>query len=106
MLDSTAGGKAKDKWKEIMQEPEPPKKLKKNVQVQMSMDEEIAKNMFKEEQAKNDPSVLRYHTQLNRPYSVAEVRKNMIMYLKNQGGYKMRYFKGMKYEDIRPIFEQ
>ncbi|GKA93477.1 hypothetical protein Tco_0815463 [Tanacetum coccineum] len=36
----------------------------------------------------------------------AEVRKNMVMYLKNQGGYKMNYFKGMKYEDIRPIFEK
>ncbi|GKA10108.1 putative ribonuclease H-like domain-containing protein [Tanacetum coccineum] len=31
--DSTAGGKAKDKGKEIMQEPESPKKLKKRVQV-------------------------------------------------------------------------
>ncbi|GJZ98611.1 hypothetical protein Tco_0671064 [Tanacetum coccineum] len=31
--DSTAGGKAKDKGEEIMQEPEPPKKLKKRVQV-------------------------------------------------------------------------
>ncbi|GJW17175.1 hypothetical protein Tco_1059338 [Tanacetum coccineum] len=50
--DSTAGGKAKDKGKEIMQEPEPLKKLKKRVQVQMSMDEEIAKKMFEEEQAK------------------------------------------------------
>ncbi|GJU29295.1 hypothetical protein Tco_1172884 [Tanacetum coccineum] len=30
----------------------------------------------------------------------------MIMYLKNQGGYKMSYFKGMKYEDIRPIFKK
>ncbi|GKB04166.1 hypothetical protein Tco_0832309 [Tanacetum coccineum] len=50
--------------------------------------------------------MLRYHAQLNRPYSVAEVRKNMVMYLKNQGGYKMNYFKGMKYEDIRPIFEK
>ncbi|GKC37416.1 hypothetical protein Tco_1049800 [Tanacetum coccineum] len=61
------------------------------------MDEEIAKKMFEEEQAKidwNDPSGQRYHTQLNRPYSVAEVRKNMIMYLKNQRGYKMSYFKG------------
>ncbi|GKB46850.1 putative ribonuclease H-like domain-containing protein [Tanacetum coccineum] len=54
----------------------------------------------------SDPAVLRYHAQLNRPYSVAEVRKNMVMYLKNQGGYKMNYFKGMKYEDIRPIFEK
>ncbi|GKB69126.1 hypothetical protein Tco_0930538 [Tanacetum coccineum] len=44
--DSTAGGKAKDKGKEIMQEPEPPKKLKKRVQVHMSMDEEISKKMF------------------------------------------------------------
>ncbi|GJT54229.1 ribonuclease H-like domain-containing protein [Tanacetum coccineum] len=54
----------------------------------------------------SDPAVLRYHAQLNRPNSVAEVRKNMVMYLKNQGGYKMNYFKGMKYEDIRPIFEK
>ncbi|GJS52611.1 hypothetical protein Tco_0625973, partial [Tanacetum coccineum] len=54
----------------------------------------------------SDPAVLRYHAQLNRPYSVAEVRKNMVMYLKNQGGYKMNYFKGIKYEDIRPIFEK
>ncbi|GJY04020.1 hypothetical protein Tco_0369960 [Tanacetum coccineum] len=40
------------------------------------------------------------------PRSVAEVRKNMIMYWKNQGGYKMKDFKGMSYDDIRPIFEQ
>ncbi|GKF95575.1 hypothetical protein Tco_0288310, partial [Tanacetum coccineum] len=40
------------------------------------------------------------------PRSVAEVRKNMIMYLKNQGGYKMKDFKGKTYDDIRPIFEQ
>ncbi|GJZ65440.1 hypothetical protein Tco_0622136 [Tanacetum coccineum] len=125
-LGSTAGVKAKDKGKEIMQESEPPKKVKKRVQVQMSMDEELAKKVYEEEQAKAmveqeqerinfeaalelqkyDPAVLRYHAQLNRPYYVAKVRKNMVMYLKNQGGYKMNYFKGMKYEDIRPIFEK
>ncbi|GJU03152.1 ribonuclease H-like domain-containing protein [Tanacetum coccineum] len=54
----------------------------------------------------SDLVVLRYHAHLNRPYFVVEVRKNMVMYLKNQGGYKMNYFKGMKYEDIRPIFEK
>ncbi|GJT67295.1 hypothetical protein Tco_1018775 [Tanacetum coccineum] len=54
----------------------------------------------------SDITVLRYHAQLNRPYIVAEVRKNLVMYLKNQGGYKMNYFKGMKYEDIRPIFKK
>nr|GEW05473.1 retrovirus-related Pol polyprotein from transposon TNT 1-94 [Tanacetum cinerariifolium] len=42
----------------------------------------------------------------NRPFSKAEVRKNMIMYLENQGRYKQSYFKGMKYEDIRPLFER
>ncbi|GJV99821.1 hypothetical protein Tco_1555073 [Tanacetum coccineum] len=30
----------------------------------------------------------------------------MVMYLKNQRGYKMNSFKGMKYKDIRPIFEK
>nr|GEV41693.1 hypothetical protein [Tanacetum cinerariifolium] len=53
----------------------------------------------------NDPIVLRYHALQNRPFSKAEVRKNMCMYLKNQGGYKQSYFKGMKYKDIKPIFE-
>ncbi|GJX13814.1 hypothetical protein Tco_0205572 [Tanacetum coccineum] len=43
----------------------------------------------------SDPAVLRYHAQLNRPYSIVEVRKNKVMYLKNEGGYMMNYFKGM-----------
>ncbi|GKB89214.1 hypothetical protein Tco_0961486 [Tanacetum coccineum] len=118
----------------------------------MSIDEELAKKVFEEEQARfnakqearfkaeqeqeridfetalelqkkldereevaakeahdidwSDPSVLRYHALQNRPFSVAEVRKNMCMYLKNQGGYKMSHFKGMSYEEIRPIFER
>ncbi|GKD27208.1 hypothetical protein Tco_1233422 [Tanacetum coccineum] len=153
-LDSTAGVKAKDKGKAIMHESEPPKKIKKRVQVQMSVDEELAKKVFEEEQARfnaeqearfkaeqeqeridfetalelqkqldereevaakvdqahdidwSDPAVLRYHTLQNRPFSVAEVRKNMCLYLKNQGGYKMSHFKGMSYKDIRPIFER
>ncbi|GJZ31688.1 hypothetical protein Tco_0576735 [Tanacetum coccineum] len=51
-LDSIAGIKEKDKGKEIMHESEPPKKIKKRVQVQMSVDEELAKKVFKEEQAR------------------------------------------------------
>ncbi|GJR95953.1 hypothetical protein Tco_0268127 [Tanacetum coccineum] len=54
----------------------------------------------------SDPAVLRYHAQQNRYFSKAKVRKNMCMYLKNQGGYKQSHFKGMSYEDIRPIFER
>nr|GEV73227.1 uncharacterized mitochondrial protein AtMg00810-like [Tanacetum cinerariifolium] len=34
-----------------------------------------------------------------------QARKNMMIYLKNMVGYKMDYFKGMSYEQIRPIFK-
>ncbi|GJS31746.1 hypothetical protein Tco_0492366 [Tanacetum coccineum] len=153
-LDSTASVKAKDKGKAIMHESEPPNKIKKRVQVQMSVDVELAKKVFEEEQARynaeqearlkakqeqeridfettlelkkqldereevaakvdqahdidwSDPAVLRYHTLQNRPFSVAEVRKNMCLYMKNQDGYKMSHFKGMSYKDIRPIFKR
>ncbi|GJU35600.1 hypothetical protein Tco_1183954 [Tanacetum coccineum] len=33
----------------------------------------------------NDPSVLRYHALKNKPVSIAQARRNMITYLKNQG---------------------
>ncbi|GJS60895.1 putative ribonuclease H-like domain-containing protein [Tanacetum coccineum] len=126
-LDSTAGVKAKDKGKAIMHESEPPKKIKKREarfkaeQEQKRIDFETALELQKQldereevaakvDQAHDidwsDPAVLRYHTLQNRPFSVAEVRKNMCLYLKNQGGYKMSHFKGMSYEDIRPIFER
>ncbi|GKB52682.1 hypothetical protein Tco_0903435 [Tanacetum coccineum] len=51
-LGNTASVKAKDKGKAIMKESEPPKKVKTRVQVQMSLDEELAKKVFEEEQAK------------------------------------------------------
>ncbi|GJW05661.1 hypothetical protein Tco_1568084 [Tanacetum coccineum] len=138
--------KRKDKGKAIMTESEPPKTIKKRVQVQMRIDEELAKKVFEKEQAKamaeqeqeminlesalelqrqldemeevpaeaiqapvidwNDPSVIRYHALQNRPRSVAEAKKNMCRYLTNQGGHKMQYFKGMRYDDIRPIFKR
>ncbi|GJU84579.1 hypothetical protein Tco_1292125 [Tanacetum coccineum] len=34
----------------------------------------------------NDPSVLRYHALKNKHVSIAQARRNMITYLKNQGG--------------------
>ncbi|GKC83452.1 hypothetical protein Tco_1139169 [Tanacetum coccineum] len=42
----------KDKGKSIMQESEQPRKIKKRVQVQMSLDEELAQRLHEEEQAK------------------------------------------------------
>ncbi|GJT75619.1 hypothetical protein Tco_1042344 [Tanacetum coccineum] len=42
----------KDKGKAIMQESEQPKKIKKRVQIQMSLDEELAQKLHEEEQAR------------------------------------------------------
>ncbi|GJT05897.1 hypothetical protein Tco_0840359 [Tanacetum coccineum] len=105
---------AKDKGKAIMKEPATPKKVKKRTQVQLSMDEEQLDERqevpIEATQSKgidwNDPSVLRYHVLKNKPVSIAQARRNMITYLKNQGGYKESYFKRMSYNDIRPIFER
>ncbi|GJR01000.1 hypothetical protein Tco_0523984 [Tanacetum coccineum] len=52
LADATRRRQTKDKGKAIMQEPEPPKKIKKRVQVQMSVDEGLAKKVFEEEEAK------------------------------------------------------
>nr|GEX62699.1 hypothetical protein [Tanacetum cinerariifolium] len=38
--------------------------------------------------------------------TIAQARKNMIVYLKNMAGYKMEHFKGMSYDKVRPIFER
>ncbi|GJR06173.1 hypothetical protein Tco_0529157 [Tanacetum coccineum] len=42
----------KDKGKAVMQDSESPKKIKKRVQIQMSIDEELAQKLHEEEQAK------------------------------------------------------
>ncbi|GKB74921.1 hypothetical protein Tco_0936333, partial [Tanacetum coccineum] len=41
-----------------------------------------------------------------KPKTVAQARRNMIKYLKNQGNYKISDFKVMSYNEIRPIFEK
>ncbi|GKC90554.1 hypothetical protein Tco_1151203 [Tanacetum coccineum] len=87
---------------------EPPKKLKKKEMIQIGHDEELAQKLHAEELVKDTArqEQERYHAVQNRSFSIAEVRKNMCIYLKNQGGYKQSHFKGMSYEDIRPIFER
>ncbi|GJV71474.1 hypothetical protein Tco_1491469 [Tanacetum coccineum] len=54
----------------------------------------------------NDPSVIRYHALKMKPKTIAQARRNMIKYLKNQGNFKISDFKGMSYNNIRPIFEK
>nr|GEV06660.1 hypothetical protein [Tanacetum cinerariifolium] len=107
---------SKDKGKGIMVEE--PKPIKKKQQVEM--DEEYARKLHEElnkdidwsvaidhvkQKAKEDSYVQRYPVMKKRPQTEAQARRNMIMYLKNVAGFRLDYFKGMYYDDIRPIFE-
>ncbi|GJS92251.1 hypothetical protein Tco_0774887 [Tanacetum coccineum] len=56
-------------------------------------------------QQRESDTVKRYQTLKKKPVFVAQARKNMMTYLKNMDGYKMHFFKGMSYDEIRPIFE-
>nr|GEW84689.1 hypothetical protein [Tanacetum cinerariifolium] len=51
--------------------------------------------------AKEDPAVKKYQALKRKPQTEAQARKNMMLYLKNVVGFKMDYFKGMSYDDIR-----
>ncbi|GKC31867.1 hypothetical protein Tco_1039161 [Tanacetum coccineum] len=86
---------------------------------QITRDEEITRQWNEEEEQRamseaksskkidwNDPSVIRYHALKMKPKTVAQARRNMVKYLKNQGNYKISNFKGMSYNEIRPIFEK
>ncbi|GJR70043.1 reverse transcriptase domain-containing protein [Tanacetum coccineum] len=86
---------------------------------QIARDEEIARQWDEEERKRamdaakstkkidwNDPSVIRYHSLKMKPKTIAQARRNMIKYLKNQGNYKISDFKGMSYNDIKPIFKK
>nr|GEX19386.1 hypothetical protein [Tanacetum cinerariifolium] len=51
-------------------------------------------------------AVMKYQALKRKPLKEAQARRNMIVYLKNMAGYKMDYFKGMSYDEIRPLFEK
>ncbi|GKE87628.1 hypothetical protein Tco_1565103, partial [Tanacetum coccineum] len=57
-------------------------------------------------QERQSGSIIRYHYFKRKPVTIAQARKNMMIYLKNMANYKMKYFKGMSYDHIRPIFEE
>nr|GEZ57647.1 reverse transcriptase domain-containing protein [Tanacetum cinerariifolium] len=83
--------KYKDKGKGILiEEPNPLKR-----QEQIEQDETFARQM----EAKLNANI-------NWDDVMEQARKNMMIYLKNMAGFKMDFFKGMTYNDIRPIFEK
>nr|GEY40708.1 hypothetical protein [Tanacetum cinerariifolium] len=55
--------------------------------------------------SKNPQYKKRYQGMKKRPQTESEARKNMMIYLKNTAGYKMDFFKGMSYDEIRLIFQ-
>nr|GEZ21930.1 hypothetical protein [Tanacetum cinerariifolium] len=55
---------------------------------------------------KQDNTVMRYQALKRKLVTEAHARKNMMGYLKNMVGFKMDFFRGMTYTDIRPIFEK
>nr|GEW68599.1 hypothetical protein [Tanacetum cinerariifolium] len=49
-------------------------------------------------QEKHLDNIKQYQSLKRKPISVAQTRKNMIVYLKNMDGYKIQHFKGMTYD--------
>ncbi|GKC44052.1 hypothetical protein Tco_1061774, partial [Tanacetum coccineum] len=86
--------------------------FEKALELQKQLDErEETDNIYwsivaKQVQERQSDTIKRYQTLTKKPVSVAQVRKNMMIYLKNMTGYKMGYFKGMSYDEIRPMFKK
>nr|GEY95788.1 hypothetical protein [Tanacetum cinerariifolium] len=108
--------KSKDNGKGILvEEPKPLKKkqqIKQDEQYARELQAELNKNIDWDEaidhvkqKAKEDPAVKRYQVLKRKPRTEVQARKDIMVYLKNVAGFKMDYFKGMSYDDIRPIFE-
>ncbi|GJW88357.1 hypothetical protein Tco_0163697, partial [Tanacetum coccineum] len=60
-------------------------------------------------QERQSGSMIRYQALKKKPVTVAQARKNMMVYLKNMANYKMSYFKGTEayqsFEDMLKAFE-
>nr|GEV47668.1 hypothetical protein [Tanacetum cinerariifolium] len=55
---------------------------------------------------KQDNTVMRYQALKRKLVTEAQARKNIMVYLKNIARFKMDFFRGMTYTDIRHIFEK
>nr|GEU52247.1 hypothetical protein [Tanacetum cinerariifolium] len=105
------------KWSRILVEE--PKPLKKQAQIEhdeayaRELEEELNKNIDWDEvieqvqrKEKEVNAVTRYQVLKRKPQTEAQAKKNTMIYLRNMAGFKMDYFKGMTYDDIRLIFEK
>nr|GEW83464.1 hypothetical protein [Tanacetum cinerariifolium] len=81
-------------------------KLVSTVEPTVFDDEDVIMKMAQTLIKLKSESIKRYQDLKKKPVSVAQARKNMMIYLKNMAGYKMEFFKGMTYDEIRPIFKR
>nr|GEX10395.1 hypothetical protein [Tanacetum cinerariifolium] len=109
--------KSKDKGNGILiEEPKPLKrqaKIKQDEAFARLLEAELNENINWDDvmeqvkgREKQDNTVMRYQALKRKPVTEAQARKNMMIYLKNMAGFKMHFFKGMTYNEIRPIFEK
>nr|GEU93627.1 hypothetical protein [Tanacetum cinerariifolium] len=90
-----------------------PAQIKQDEAYARELEAELNKNIDWDEvidhvqrKEKEDNDVKRYQALKRKPQTKAQARKNIMIYLRNVAGFKMGYFKGMTYNDIRPIFEK
>nr|GEW52707.1 hypothetical protein [Tanacetum cinerariifolium] len=76
--------------------------IKMKAKKEIILDVQMAKRM----QEKHLDDIKKYQSLKRKPIYVAQSRKNMVVYLKNMAGYKIQYFNGMTYDQVRPIFER
>nr|GEV46303.1 hypothetical protein [Tanacetum cinerariifolium] len=72
-------------------------------QKQENIDWNIVAEQMQEKYLDN---IKKYQNLKRKPISVAQARKNMLVYLKYMTGYKIAHFKVMTYDKVRPIFER
>nr|GEZ56643.1 hypothetical protein [Tanacetum cinerariifolium] len=109
--------KFKDKGNGILvKEPKPLKKqahIEQDEAYARELEAELNANINRNEvidqvkrKGKQDNAVMRYQALKRKPQTKVQARKNMMVYLKNMAGFKMDCFKGITYDEMRPIFEK
>nr|GEV20548.1 hypothetical protein [Tanacetum cinerariifolium] len=109
--------KARDKGKGILSENLKPMKKKDQIELEVEyarkLHEEINKDIYwdaaidhvKQKSKENPQYIKRYQVMKKRPQTKSQAHKNIMIYLKNTAGYKLDFFKGMSYDEIRLIFQ-
>nr|GEY15994.1 hypothetical protein [Tanacetum cinerariifolium] len=114
---TTTAAQIKDKGKFILIEEPKPLKCQEQIeqveaferQLEAKLNAIIKRNDVIEKVKKSERqnnAVMRYQALKRKPLTEAQEKKNMMIYLKNMADFKMKFFKGMTYSELRPLFEK